>query len=108
MRINRGRSGSKLKAASLAEVAGVMPPALLDRMNRAETDVDPIPAIDCDNQKRELHLLLVAELSFERLIDVVGSASLRQQGQGLGPGERGALTVAVERRIAPGVEQVKT
>src|SRR6185312_13310373 len=53
-------------------------------------------------------LLLVAELSLELLIDIVGSARLMQHGQGLGPGERRALAIAVERRLAPGVEQVET
>src|ERR1700733_7319198 len=107
MRINRGRSGSKVRAASSPGIGAVTPPGAA-RADEPEADLDPVPAVDRDNQQGQLHLLLFAELSLERLIDVIGSARPRQQGQGFGPGQRCALTVAVERRVPPGIEQIET
>ncbi len=42
--------------------------SLLDGMHRAETDLDAVPAVDGDDQKRERHLLLRGELRLQRLI----------------------------------------
>src|SRR5258708_6464725 len=81
--------------------------ALLDRMDRTEADLDPVPSVDCDDQQGERHLLVLGELRLQCAINVVGRVGLRHQRQSLGPRKRGPLALAVEWRFAPGIEQVK-
>src|ERR1700712_5394848 len=103
MRTRRGRWRSKISTRSLA---GGM--ATLHERNRTETDGDPVPGIDGGDEQRELHLLGIVELRLERRIVAVRRVSLRDERQGLGPGERRPLPLRIDRSFAPGVEQVKT
>src|SRR3546814_2471678 len=76
-------------------------------MDRAEADLDPVPSVDRHDQQGELYLLLLRELFRHRFIDIVGRVRLGDQRQGFGPAERGTFALAVERRFAPGVEQIQ-
>src|SRR5262245_28569873 len=82
--------------------------ALADRMNPAEADLNPIPSVDRDDQQGELHLLLFGELGLQRPVIMIRRARLRYQGQRFGPRQRSPLTLAIERRFTPRIEQIKT
>jgi len=75
-------------------------------MNGAKADLDAVPAVDGDNQKRQRHLLLGGELRLQGLINRIGRMGFGHQRQSLGPSERGAFAGAVERRFAPGIEEL--
>src|SRR5919106_3266699 len=77
-------------------------------MDRAEADLDPVPSVDRHNQQGELHLLLLTELRLQRLVNIIRRARLGYQRQGFGPSKRGAFALAIERRLAPGIQQIKT
>src|SRR5262245_66356627 len=46
-------------------------------------------------------------LRLHGLVSLIGRMGFGHQRQSLGPSERGAFAGAVERRFAPGIEQVK-
>src|SRR5262249_27388419 len=73
---------------------------------RAETNREPIPAIDDVDHERELHLFLVAELGLERTVGAFVGMAFREPRQRLGPAQRGPLPLRVTRRFAPGWQQV--
>src|SRR4029079_7234456 len=98
-----GRRGWNRSAASLSG-SGT---ACLDRMDGTEDDRDAVPGVDRADQERQLDLLPGREVPAELLIILVGSMGLGHQRQGLGPGERGPLAVAVERRFAPGAQEIQ-
>src|SRR4051794_27344903 len=73
---------------------------------RAEGDRDAVPAVDHHHRPRQLHQLLFAEVLARFFVHVIGHVRLADERQRLRPGKRRALPIAVERRFAPGIEQV--
>ena len=61
-----------LIAIAVADIVSPSRPALLHWMDRAEADLDAVPSVDRNNQQCGLHLLLIGELRFQRLINVIG------------------------------------
>src|SRR5262249_35627370 len=72
----------------------------------AETNREPVPAIDDVDHEREIHLVLVAELGLERTVGAFVVMAFREPRQRLGPAQRGPLPLRVARRFAPGRKQV--
>ena len=54
------------------------------------------------DRERQIHELLFLEVPSRFFINIIGSVRLGNQRERFGPRERGALTLAVERRFAPG------
>jgi len=73
----------------------------------AEGDGEPIPAIDGDDGQGEVDQLLFGEVLAHLLIERVRYVVRRDERDGLGPGQRGALALGVERRLGPGGEDVE-
>src|SRR5262249_37529864 len=73
---------------------------------RAETNREPVPAIDDVDHERELHLFLVAELGAERSVGAFMGMAFREPRQRFGPAQCGPLPLRVARRFAPGRQQV--
>lgn len=73
-----------------------------------EGHVEPVPPVDGHHGQRELHELRLGEVLAYRRVDVVGHVRVPNEREALGPFERRALAVGIERRLAPRVEQVET
>ena len=76
-------------------------------MHRAEADGQAVPDVDGADGERQVHLLLLREVLLQQSVVRVGRRRLGHQRQRLGPGQRRPLALAVERRLAPGREQVE-
>ena len=77
-----------------------------DLRRHAKRDRDPIPAIDGNRGSSEVDDLFFGEFLTRDFENVIGYVALRHQRDGLYPAQGGTLTRTVERRFAPGVEQV--
>ena len=74
---------------------------------RAESDVQPVPAVDRHDGQRQVHQFLFAELRPRLLVHFIGDVPLCDERHGLGPRKRRSLALRVEGRLAPSVEQVE-
>src|SRR3977135_642583 len=81
-------------------------PRLIAAYWNAERHREAVPAVDDDNRKRQCDNLRFVELRFHTLVDLVRHMRVRNARDRLGPFERGALAIAEERRLPPGVEGV--
>ena len=72
-----------------------------------ERDVEPVGAVDGDDRQRQVGKLFFGKLRARLLVDIIRRMAFGDQRQRLGPGQGGALALAVERRFLPGVEQIK-
>src|SRR5262249_26908509 len=70
----------------------------------AHGDAHAVPGVDDGNGEREVGGFFVVEVLAELDVEVVGRVVLRNQGERFGPGEGGALPVAVVGGFPPGVE----
>ena len=76
-------------------------------MHGSKADRHAVPGIDRRDRKRQLHELVLGEMLPDLIIHSIGRMGLRDEGNGLGPGERRPLAFRVKRRVAPCIEQVK-
>jgi len=72
----------------------------------AESEREPVPAIDDVDDQRERETLLLRELELQRLVGGLVCRSFGQPRQGFGPAECGAFPVGIAGRIAPGRQQI--
>ena len=79
----------------------------LHRRHRAEGDGKPVPGVDGRDQHGQVHRLGLRELRADLGIDVVGRMRFGDQRHGFGPGERRAFALAIDRRFAPGVQEIE-
>src|SRR5579875_105176 len=70
----------------------------------AEGDAQPVPAVDRDDRHRQVDQLLFREVPACFLVDFVRDLARRYQRDRFGPAEGRPLAVAVEGRLAPGVQ----
>src|SRR5690242_3597815 len=73
----------------------------------AHRDGDAVPAVDGGDRQGQGHDLLLAELLTDALEDLVRDVVGRDQGQRIGPLERGAFAVGVVGALAPGRQAVE-
>src|SRR5699024_6494909 len=71
-------------------------------------DDQAVPAVDGDDDEVQVDQLVRTEMPSDLLIDVVRHVRVGHAGDGLGPGQCGALAFAVARRLAPAAEQIQT
>lgn len=76
-------------------------------MDGAKADLEPIPAVDHNDERREDDNFLIGEMRPQAGIHVVGGVRLGEQSQRLRPCQSGAFAAGIERRFAPGVQQVE-
>jgi hypothetical protein len=72
-----------------------------------EADCYAVPSVDRRDRNGKLDQLFLGEVPARFLVHFIRDTGLRHQYHRLGPGERRPLAIAVERRLAPGVEQVE-
>ncbi len=77
------------------------------RRNGAEADGKPVPGIDGRNQHRQVDRLGFGEMGADFLIDLIRRMGLRDQRHRFRPCQCGALAVSIDRRFAPGIEQIE-
>src|SRR5450759_4735420 len=69
--------------------------------HRAERDRETVPAVDGHDRQREIDELSLAELLSSQLVHLVGDVFDADARDRFGPGERRALALGEERRLAP-------
>src|SRR5581483_11343637 len=72
----------------------------------AEPDREAVPSVDDVDHERQLDLLLQGEVGLQRLVGALPVVAFAEPRQCLGPGERGALAIAIARGLAPRRQQV--
>src|SRR5690606_4798313 len=72
-----------------------------------EGDAEAVPAVDGDDREGEVDQFFFAEVFAYGVVDVVRHTVYAESGQRLGPLQRRTFAIAVERRFAPGIEQIK-
>src|SRR5437762_5240473 len=73
---------------------------------RSEANRYAIPGVDRANCERQIHQLFVIKVRPNLIEHVIRHASLGDERNSFGPGERGTFPFAVERRFTPGVEHI--
>src|SRR5581483_5829578 len=73
----------------------------------AEADVQPIPAVDCEDRERERDDLLRCEAARELVEQLIRCARVGQPRETLAPGERRALRPSKAFRLAPDRDHVE-
>lgn len=74
---------------------------------RPGADGQSIPAVDRDDGHGQLRQLPVREVRADPLIDSIWYPVVRDEGDGLGPLQRGPFLVGIKWRLSPGVEHVE-
>src|SRR5207237_6307075 len=73
---------------------------------RTHADGDAVPGVDGGDDPRQVDHFLLAEVRLDLLVNLIVGVRVGDAGQGLGPLQGGAFTVAVVRALAPGVQAV--
>jgi len=71
-----------------------------------QTDIEAVPEVDGRDGGREHLDFFLGKLSAHLLIDLVRYVPVVEIGDGLGPGQRGALPVVLKGCFPPGVQAV--
>src|SRR5574341_1508382 len=100
-----GRSVTRCEAPASRRMS---PLGLVGSGDGPEADAEAIPGVDSRDGKGQICELLVGELLSRLLEDLIGGVSIRDEGDGLRPGQRGPLSVAVEGRLPPGIQEIQT
>src|SRR6185437_7100920 len=75
--------------------------------NGAESNIEAVRPVDSRYRNRQVGKFLLAELRARCLIYLIRNVAVGDQRDRLGPGQRGAFAVTVERRFTPHAEQIK-
>src|SRR5690348_87542 len=78
------------------------------RRHRAEGDRKPVPRVDGSDQDGQVHSLRFGEVLAELLIGIIGRMRFGDPRHRLGPGQRRSFAISVNRRLAPGVQEIKS
>jgi hypothetical protein len=69
--------------------------------------VEAVRGVDRHGSQGQVDEFRLVELRPRQLIDFIRHTAFGDASHGLTPGQRGALTIAVEGRLLPGVEEMK-
>src|SRR5215470_12650467 len=78
------------------------------RIAHAESDIEPVEAVDRGNHEGQDRQLLLGEFGPRSLVDIVGDTRRGKSRQRLRPAECRTFPRAVEGRVAPGIEEIDT
>lgn len=79
---------------------------LISAGNRAETDGEPVPAVDCHDRGCDVHDFLFIEMLSHDFINFIRDLRRGNLRDRLRPSQRGAFFLGEKRCLAPGVERV--
>src|SRR5215217_2450409 len=87
--------------------AAVLAARLVASGHRPRADREPVPAVYRNGGHGKIDQFLLGKLLPRPLVDLVAHVSLGDPGDGLGPLQGRPLSLAEERRLAPGVERIE-